>query len=145
MKRAGRANWLTIAGTLGLLVIGVLFFLSGESSQSAAIRFMNALGKGDVVTLTSMSEIPGKSPDEIKSAWERTTSIGKHYIFTYKIESTLNANDQVSMVRMMVIRNAERDGGYEEKFELPLIKKDGKWKVEVLGLDRRLYPGLPRE
>ncbi len=49
------------------------------------------------------------------------------------------------MVRMMVIRNAERDGAYEEKFELPLVKKDGKWKVEVLGLDRRLYPGLPRE
>lgn len=146
MKRLGRASWLTIAGLAGLVIIVVLFFMSGESSQAAASRFMNALGKGDVNTLASMSDIPGKSEDEIRKAWEHTTKVaGPHYIFTYKISSNLDANDQTSMVRMMVIRNAERDGAYEEKFELPLVKKDGKWKVEVLGLDRRLYPGLPRE
>lgn len=145
MKRAGRASWLSIAGIFGLLVIVVLFIMSGESSQAAATRFMNALGKGDITTLTAMSDMPGTSQEEIRDAWKRTTTIGKHYIFTYKINSTLDANDQTSMVRMMVVRNADREGGYEEKFELPLVKKDGKWKVEVMGLDRRLYPGLPRE
>lgn len=137
-----------VAGLLGLLVIGVVVFLSGESSQAAATRFMNALGKGDVSTLVSMSDMPGKSPEEIKRDWEYTTKVaGPHYIFTYKITSNLDANEQstISMVRMMVTRNVDRDDSYEEKFELPMVKKDGKWKVEVLGLDRRLYPGLPRE
>ncbi len=144
-RRSGRASWLSIAGIVGLVVVVLMFALSGESSEAASVRFMNALSKGDVKTLTAMSDMPGLSEAEIEKQWEYTTKVaGPHYIFIYKITSSLSANDQTSMVRMMISRNVDRDGSYEEKFELPLVKKDGKWKVEVRALDRRIYPGLPR-
>ena len=144
-KRAGRASWLMVAGIAGIVAILVLFFVAGESAESAAVRFMDALAKGDVKTLVAMSDSPDTEPAELEKQWEYTAKVaGPHYMFFYKINSSLNPTENTAMVRMMVSRNVNREGSYEEKFELPMIKRDGKWKVEVRGLDRRLYPNLPR-
>jgi len=141
----GRANWLTIAGVAGLAAIIFLFALTGESAQAVGTRFMAALAKGDVKTLTDISYAPGTEPEELEKQWDyAVNTAGKHYRFVYKIVTTSNANDETATVRMMVVRNVDSDQGYEEKFELPMVKKDGRWRVEIRSLDRRIFPQLPR-
>lgn len=143
--RAGRANWLVVGGLAGLVVVTVLFAFSGESPEVATVRFMNALAKGDVDTLTAMSYTAGESKDAMKKEWEYAVKVaGPYYQFSYSIVSSVSPDSNSATVRMKVYRNINRGSSFEEKFELPLVKRDGQWKVDIRSLDRRLYPQLPR-
>lgn len=144
-KRAGRANWLIVSGILGLVVAVVLVFFSGEAPETAGTRFMTALATGDVNTLVKMSHAEGIPEQELRDQWTFATQVAApHYRFVYRVTSGVQADANTASVRMSVVRNAERPTSYEEKFELPLVKVNGQWKVDILSLDRRLYPALPR-
>jgi hypothetical protein len=144
MRTHGRANWIVIVGLLGLLAIGALFILGGESPTSVGARFMAALGEGRASELATMSYMPGLSPEEKRARWERTVRFGKHYRFRWEIVSERMSDADTASVRMRVWRNAMDPMSYEEPLELPMVKRDGKWLVDVRGLNRDLYPALPR-
>lgn len=145
MKRAGRVNWMVMVATAGAIAILAIAFLSGESATSVAGRFMEALGKGDVNALTELSYMDGNTPDQIKKKWEYTTTVpGKYYRFKWQLLNESTPAPDEAIVRLWVWRDFNTGGSYEENYQITLVKKDGKWKVDVLSLNRTMYPGLPR-
>lgn len=135
-----------VVGVLGVLAIGAIFLLGGESPSSAAGRFMEALGSGDTKKLTKMSWMDGLSPEQIERKWEYTTqTAGRTYRFKWQLLADTQPTPDQAIVRLWVWRDYNnRSSSYEEKFEVPLLKKDGKWVVDVKRLNRLMYPGLPR-
>jgi hypothetical protein len=145
MKQAGRANWLMVVGLIGIVVVAVIFLTSGESASSAAGRFMVALGQGKVDDLTKLSFMDGETPEQISKKWEYTTQVvGKFYRFRWQILAETQPQPDQAAVRLWVWRDAQTQSAYEEHYEIPMVKKEGKWLVDVRGLNRTMYPGLPR-
>lgn len=145
MKIAGRASPVLIMGVLSVVVFVGVLFTGGGTPTSTASSFMVALGKRDIDTLVELSALDGKTPEELREAWKYSTeTVGKHYRFAFNILASREANETTSTVTMHVFRNADMSSTYAEKFELPLVKVDGKWLVEVRGINRQMYPGLPR-
>lgn len=145
MRRRGRANWLVVLGLIGVVVIVVLFLIGGRSATSVAAEFMSALGKHDVAKLTELSYMDGDTPEQVRKKWEYTTQVAApYYRFKWQFLGESSAAPDTSAVRLWVWRDAQSPASYEEKFEIPMVKVDGKWKVDVRGLNRLMYPGLPR-
>jgi len=144
MKRAGKAHWLVIAGLASLVVVAALFAFGRDSAGDAAHDFMSALAKGDVDKLTELSYYPGASKDELKKKWDFTVhKAGKYYRFLGRIVNVTQTDNENAAAVMQITRNAD-GGGYEEKFQLPLVKEGDEWKVDVRAISRSMYPGLPR-
>lgn len=147
MRRSGRASLLAILGALGVAVVAALFVFGGESPTSAANRFMSALARGDVEQLTKLSYMGELPESRIREKWEYTTKVASpYYRFTWRTYSELRPTDDTAAVGVMVTRNARPDNisAYEERFGIPLVRKNGLWLVEVRGLARTMYPALPR-
>ncbi|MGV3614878.1 MAG: hypothetical protein ACO1SV_06045 [Fimbriimonas sp.] len=145
MNQSGRVSLLGILGLLSFVLIAGLLFLSRESLNSVGGRFMSALAKGDVDTLTEMSYLGKRSPEEIRKMWTFSTkTAGKYYNFRYRITSARQADQKSGTVTMMFVRDADSPSSYEEKRELPLVKVGEDWKVDVANITRDIYPGLPR-
>lgn len=126
------------------LVIGVFAF-SRESLTSVGARFMSALGRGDIETLTDLTLQGKRSREEIREAWKfAVEKAGRYYNFRYRIVSGEQADANTGAVRMQVLRNLENPAAYEENFQLPMVKVGDEWKVDVWNISRELYPGLPR-
>jgi hypothetical protein len=144
MRRAGRVSPLILLVILGVVVLVVVLFMGQESPSAAGSRFMSALAKGDPEALAKNSFVSGKSQEELLESWKFATGVaGKHYMFRWKISSSRVVDDRSATVRMQVEKNFG-PGSYEENFDLPLEKVDGKWKVDAGGISREMYPGLPR-
>lgn len=144
MKRAGRVSFLMLVGIVAVVGVIVLLFFGRANPTAAASQFMEALAKGDVPTLTRLSHMEGRTPEQVREAWEFTTSVpGKHYRFVWNFTGQFQPNDTTATVSMRVWRNFG-PAAFDEKFELPLVKKDGQWKVDVREINREMYPGLPR-
>jgi hypothetical protein len=144
MKQAGKAHWLTIAGILSIFVVAGLFFFAKDPVAKTANDFMVALAKGDVDTLTELSSFQGASKEELKEKWRFTVKeVAPHYMFAWKILSIARSDENTAAARLMVRRNADQ-GGFDENFQLPLVKENGEWKVDVRSISRAMYPGLPQ-
>jgi len=145
MKRNGRANLLLILAAVGIVaILGLLLFSKGTPSQAAS-EFLVALAKGDVKKLTDLSFMDGDTPEEIEKKWTYTTQVvGPHYRFVWKMVGESVVDPQTASVRLQFVRNALSPSAYEENFALPMVNKDGKWKVDVRAISREMYPGLPR-
>ncbi len=144
MKVRGRASLLLIlCVAAALLVVGVLLF-SKEGVTTSATRFMSALAQGDVKTLSDNSFMDGVSKEDLTKRWEKTVKVGEHYMFRWHILSEAQSDDNNASVRVAVMRNANSESSYDENFGLALVKKDGKWLIDVKQLSRQMYPGLPR-
>lgn len=145
MRRAGRVNILAIVAAVCAIAILGLFFMGRESLNSVGARFMTALAKHDVKTLSAMTFLDGSTPEEVEKQWDfAVNTAGKHYLFVWNITGATQATDTQGTVRMQVVRNAQSPSAFEEKFELPLVKVDGQWKVDVRNISRELFPALPR-
>lgn len=126
-------------------LIGGVFLFSGSSPSEAAVKFMSALAKGDVQALTGLTALGTDTPAQVEAKWKFATEAAKHYRFGWSITSaTTNRAGDRGAVRMQVERNLGGSGSYGENFQLPMVKKDGTWKVEVSGISREMYPFLPR-
>ncbi len=144
-KRSGRVNIGAIFASIVAIMIGIVIIFSQDSPRAAGTRFMDALARHDVAAVSSMSVLGKDDPETIKKKWDRAINIvGFHYGFAWTITGEVKSTDTSAAVRMQLERNIQAGGSYEEKFELPMIKVDGKWKVDVGGLDRRIFPGLPQ-
>ncbi|MBS1708480.1 MAG: DUF4878 domain-containing protein [Armatimonadetes bacterium] len=145
MKRSGRASVVVVAGVIGIVVIVFMALTSGESPMTVGNRFMVALAAGDTNTLADISIMGDKSRDEMKKEWEKTVTASKHFLFKYRVKSFEQPGPDQAAVPVAVERNLNPMGGsYDENYQIPLVKKDGKWKVDVLAMNRTMYPWLPR-
>lgn len=139
-----------LVGGTGFLAILCLSFLGLDSPSSSASKFMAALAKGDYKTVASVSHVdpkPGEDAAEakkrIEEEWKFATEVaGKHYRFRYRLLGQVIEGNSAA-VNMQVWKNYN-PGAYEENFDLPMIKSDGKWKVAIRGMSRKWYPGVPR-
>lgn len=134
-----------VLGLAGLLVIGGFLLFNQESPDSAGAKFMFALAKGDSAKLTDLSYISGASKEDIKKQWDYATKVAApHYLFAFRLNGSSQSSPDEASVKVMMFRNVGDPGSYEEKFELPMVRKEGRWLVDVAGINRGLYPALPR-
>jgi hypothetical protein len=135
-----------VAVAVALLVaIVVLIFFAGESPAGAAGRFLYALQQRDVNTLTELSYVPEGDASHIQDDWNFTVNVANpNYRFTYRVlhVKELGGDEAVATVEMK--KDAFSPAAYEENFQLPLVRKNGKWKVDVYNISRKMYPALPR-
>jgi hypothetical protein len=144
MKRSGRASIVVVITVALVAAVLGLFLLAGESPSGVAGKFLGALARGDTKTLTDLSYMEGLSPAEIEQRWKDTHENSKYWIFAYSIKDTKQQNPTNTTVVLDWVKNAVSPSSYGEKFELPMVKVDGRWKVDVRGISREMYPSLPR-
>jgi len=145
MNRFGRVNIILVVGIAVVLMLGYVIFMTRESVQTVGTKFMSALAKGDVNTLTELSALDGRDKEDLRKQWDfAINKAGKHYLFRWRIMGSKEADENSAAVRMQVIRNAMSSASYEENFQLPMVKEDGRWKVDVGNISRDMFPALPR-
>jgi hypothetical protein len=144
MNRSGRINLILLAVLLIGIALGALLLTAGETPSAAAGHFLKALGQGDTKTLTSLSYMGDQPESETEKQWETTISRSRHYLFAWRIMGDLE-NGNEAVVKLKFVRNAANTQmAYEEDYELPLVKVNGKWKVSVREISRDMFPALPR-
>lgn len=140
-RLAGKIHWIVAVGLLGILVIVGFVFRMGETPASAGTKFMDAFARGDAKALTELSYAPGESPESLQKKWEHTLNVAaKHYVFRWQTKGEQVINDQQANYLVML----DRQQGYLEPFELPMVKENGRWKIAIYEVDRTMLPGLPR-
>lgn len=146
MKRAGRVSWILVAVFLGLIAFGaVIFFSSGDTPEAAGGKFMAALINGDADTLTKYSYMEGLSQEQIRERWEYTLHrAAPHYRFVYSIDGSTRTGDETAAIKLTFTKNVGQKGSVPDNFQLPLVKQDKQWKVDVRSMNRDMFPGLPR-
>jgi hypothetical protein len=152
MRKTGGVSILTIAMFAMLALIASAFVFARETIGSAGANFMDALSRHDVARLVELSYIGKQDPaaieakkTKLKEDWDfAVNTAGKHYTFTWKISATTQSSDSSGTVTLQVTRNAASGSGYDEKYELPMMKEGGNWKVDAGQISREMFPGLPR-
>lgn len=145
MIRSGKASWVMVAGLAGVALVVGIFILGGDSPSSVAGKFMTALSLGNVDQLTELSYLPGEDKSKVSQQWDYAVNVsGKYYRFKFAIRSDRIISDTEAAVSISMWRNYFSGIAYDEKFELPMVKDHGKWLVDVRGINRELFPGLPR-
>lgn len=144
MLRAGRTHWLVLVAIAVAIGGVIVVFMPSNSAAKSANDFMRALATDDRDALTSLTYWPGADPAEIRKKWDHTMEAGKYYRFAYKVVNEKQATDTQVGVTAMVMRNVMTGSSYEEKFEIPMVLEGGKWKVDVRGINREMFPALPR-
>ena len=152
MRIRGAVNFLVLGLVLMLVLVVGAFALAKEEPGSVAAQFMSALAKHDAKKLTELSYIGKTEPAEIESARDRLSkdwdfcvnTAGKYYTFAWRISGSRKSSEDSASVTLQVQRNLTSGGSYDEKYELPLEKEGGKWKVVPGGISSEMFPGLPR-
>lgn len=146
MKKAGRISFVLLA-VIVALVAGVfvfVFLLSGEAPESVATKFLAALSKGDPKTLTALSYMGSEPESNIEQKWQFTVDVTRYYQFKYLIEGVKQVDPDAANVQVEMMKDANRPGAVPEHFELPMVKINNHWKVDLRALNREIYPALPR-
>ncbi len=139
-----RFNPIIAIGLLGVIVIPVVLFLLGQSPENAAKEFMTALGTGDVDKLTEMTYLPDPESD-IKSQWRHTfENSARNYVFGWKFGTTEKDGTDRAVVRVTITEFRGPEHHENDQANLPLVRIDGKWMVDMRSLSRTFFPGLPR-
>jgi uncharacterized membrane protein YvbJ len=146
MRFAGiRVNLMWLAAAVAVVLVAIFFFAGRGSPTATAEEFMTALGHGDDAKLTELTYIRTGDKDAMEKAYEfATNEAGKNYSFLWRIRDERQADANTASVQISVMRNARNPTSYEENFEIPLVRKDGKWLVDVAGINDLMYPALPR-
>jgi hypothetical protein len=139
-----KINPIILIGALGLILIPIIMFMLGQSPQSAANDFMAALAKGNVDKLTEMSYLP--DPERpLKEQWKETFDLyAKDYVYGWEMGSTQKMGSDRAVVKVTIVEFRGPEMHENDTVNLPLVKKDGEWKVDIRDLTRTFFPGLPR-
>lgn len=140
---SGRVSVVLLAALCAVGFIVLLVSFTGQTPRAAAGQFMTALAKGDADGLADLSIVQTKSRDDMKKQWEDTVRHTRSYVFVWQILAVTQNGDNAT-VKLDVVRNATDPMSYAEHFELPLTKRDGKWKVLVPQISREMFPYLPQ-
>lgn len=144
--RRGRVSLVALFGVVALALFAFVLIFSRESLSSVGSRFMSALAAHDVDTLTKMTYLGDDAkPEDIRKKWDyAVNTVGKYYRFRWIPVAATQASENSAAIRIQVLRNSDSSGTYEENFQLPLVKVGSEWKVDVRGINREMFPGLPR-
>jgi hypothetical protein len=143
MNCSGRINLLLIAAIVIVAGMSVLFLSAGETPSSTVGRFMMALATDNEETLTNLSYMGDQPVEQTRKEWAETMKSTKNFLFAWRVVSdTENGNNAV--VKLKFAKDARSKMAYEDDLEIPLVKIQGKWKVDVRQIQRDMYPNLPR-
>lgn len=146
MKRAGKVSPLVILGVIGFVGIlaVVLFTRSGSSPAQRVNEFFTALGKADMEGVLRSSTFGGLPDDEVRPKWQQCFDRTKYYRFALQIKETSYSNPEEATVAVDMFQNAANPNLGSKRFQIPVVKIDGEWKVDVRSMTRQAYPALPR-
>lgn len=148
-------NTFLLFGTLGLVLVIALYVIIAiwhqDTPEKAVNQFLLALAKKDVDRLVELSYWEG-SPDGLRQQWDFCVNkAAKHYVFLWKLISTHKVSNDRAAVRVTILEFRSSRGqlvyGTEVQpggMEVPVLRVDGRWKVDLMSLSRRFYPFLPR-
>lgn len=141
--KSGRISLVAILVILGLVFLGgVIVFSSGsDTPETAIVKFMDALARGDAKALAATSHIDGETEAEVQKKWENTLSYTKYYQFQWTFKG---AKEQDSSFAVAKVNMLGAGGSVDADFNIPLVKQEEKWKVDVSTVDRGFYPSLPK-
>jgi hypothetical protein len=148
-RESGKIGLLTLAVIVIVGMIFVSFLFAKEDAASVGSQFMDALARHDVDKLTELSLVGKTDPStaeaertKLKEQWKFcVNTAGQHYAFQWKISGSNNATDDHATVIVQI--NKGGANGYDEKYELPMEKVSNKWLVDVRGIAKTMFPGLP--
>lgn len=145
-KRAGRVSPLVILGIAGLIgMIGVLLFTRGGGSPAQRVHeFFAALDRGDIDAIMETSTFGDVPEAELREKWQQCVDRAEYYIFAMQIKATSFSTPDEATVAVEMFQNAGNPNAGSKRFQVPVIKVDGEWKVDARSLTRSIYPALPR-
>lgn len=147
-RQAGRLSFVGLLGLLGLCIVvglGAFFVFGVQTPEQATQQFMTALAERDVDRLleTSVLDRPSRP---LREQWEFCLNVAaKGLPFAWRIGEARQMDDKRAYVEVFMVEFAV--GGAKESdepFRIPLVRDDGKWKVDLAGVPRDFFPGLPR-
>lgn len=142
MRFIGR-YWLFMLLGLGVLAIIVLLLAGKDSPTQAGNEFLVALAKGKVDDLVNDSYYQG-SKEDLRKQWEfATTEAGQYYRFLWRVKDERISSPTSASIQLGWVKNVGTPGAYEDNAELPMVKENGRWKVDVKAMSHDLYPALP--
>lgn len=145
MKQSGRVSLIGLSSLFCVVVIVVLLLFSRESPSEAGTRFMAALQSHDVNTLTKMSKMDQESEADIRKQWDfAVNDAEKYYQFAYKIENASQSSATTASVTVRMIKDVDKPGSYDVLEQLPLVKDNDQWKVDVRALSHDFYNCIPK-
>lgn len=143
MRRSGRVNIILVLGLASIVVLIGLLFFTKSSPTTAVGNFFTALAKADIDKLVDLSYYP-EDKAKLRSQWEfATKEAAPHFRFTWRIAGAKEIDSTHASVNVQWTKNLF-NGGYEERYEVPCVKVNGEWKVDVVSIARDMYPALPR-
>lgn len=145
MKLSGRVNTNTLifAGLAVLVAMIVLIVTTKRGPSTSAAEFLQALAAADAETLAKTSIIDDDDYETRLQKWQGTLERTEYYLWSYQILNTVQSSETSAAVRFEMVRNPTSPRPAIEKFELPMEKRDGEWKVVVPSISREMYPSLP--
>jgi hypothetical protein len=148
-RQSGKFNPLALAfvAIVGMIVASLAF--AKEDASAVGAQFMDALARHDAEKLTELSFIEKSEKVSAEEARKQlfeqwnfsVNTAGKHYPFVWKSSGSIKSTDTEATVIVMI--NKGGPNGYDEKYELPMEKVDGKWKVVASSISRTMFPALP--
>lgn len=149
-RQSGKINLLALAflAIAGMIVASLAF--AKEDPAAVGAQFMDALARHDVDKLTELSYVEDSNGVSLEDArkqlreqWDfSVNTAGKHYPFKWTTSGSIKSTETEATVIVQI--NKGGPNGYDEKYELPLEKHDGKWKVIVTAISQTMFPALPR-
>jgi hypothetical protein len=134
-----------LVGAVGVIFLLGISLFSATGPEANAKAFMSALAAGDAETLTRLSSSKGMRPETLLDQWKFTTgTAAKYFSFRWSFDAITSERDDTATVKFSILHFVGQYGSQTDKFELPMVREDGQWKVAVNQLSRNLFPGLPR-
>jgi hypothetical protein len=145
MKRSGRINPFVVVGVVCLIVLLPLIFISKRGPGAYAADFLTALGSGNVDQLAQLSVIGDHNLEERKKLWQDSLNSSKYFTFTWRITDVSDLAEDRAAIKTQERRNLQiKMGEDEEPHEFTMVKTPDGWKALLDGMDRDIYPYLPR-
>jgi len=131
---------------LSILVLGGLavYVLQQQTPEKTAEEFLQALAKKDIEKLVQLSYLENPSAP-LRGQWDFCVNhAAKNYIFIWNYVNSQRIDEERAAVKVEFMIFHGIEPSYEEPIEIPIILRDGKWKVDLNSLSRKFFPALPK-
>lgn len=131
---------------LAVVVLGglAIYVLQQQTPEEAAEEFLQALAKKDIDKLLQVSYLENPSLP-LREQWDFCLNqAAKNYIFIWNYTGSQRIDEEHASVKVEFMVFHGLEPSYEEPIEIPLVMRDGKWKVDLNSLSRKFFPALPK-
>jgi len=136
---------LGLAGLVILLGVGFVVLMNRQTPEVAVQKFMEGLANQDLATLNEYSFLESPSKP-IQDQWKYCFDVAaKGMPFVWRIGESRMTGDDHAVVEVFLVQFSI--GGAKESdeaFQIPLVRRNGRWQVDLVGVPRDFFPGLPR-